>query len=77
VDDDVRTELQEAAAAFRDAPRNLKDAIIKAARQGDTAAEIATAIDLTYGPDYVARIIRQAGVQRTRGRRKAPGSTSS
>jgi hypothetical protein len=70
VDDKVRTQLEEAAAAFRDAPKNLKAAIIEAARQGNTSAEIASAINLTYGPDYVSQIIRDAGVPRSRGRRK-------
>jgi len=69
VDSDVKTELQEAAAAYREAPKTLREAIIKAARQGGTAAEIANAIDLTYSPDYVGRILREAGVPRTRGRR--------
>lgn len=73
----MRTELREAAAAYRDAPRNLRDAIVKAAQDGSTSAEIAVAIDLTYGPDYISKLIRQAGVARKRGRRKpdpSPGS---
>lgn len=71
MDDDVKAELREAAAAYRDAPKRLKAAIIAAAERGDTSAEIAAAIDLTYGPDYVSRIIRQAGITRPRGRRRA------
>lgn len=71
----MKTELKEAAAAYRDAPRKLKDAIVRAARQGDTAAKIAVMIDLTYSPDYVARIIREAGIQRAPGRRKAAQPT--
>lgn len=70
MDDAVKTELQEAAAAYRDAPKRLREAILEAARQGSTDAEIAAAIDLTYGPDYVGRLIRSAGIVRQRGRRK-------
>jgi hypothetical protein len=69
VDEDVKTELREAAETYRNAPKVLKDAIIKAARSGHTAAEIASTIDLTYSPDYVSQIIREAGVPRARGRR--------
>ena len=70
MDDDVKTELREAAATYRNAPKILKDAIVSAARRGHTAAEIANTIDLTYSPDYVSQIIRDAGVPRSRGRRK-------
>ncbi len=70
----MRTELQEAAAAYREAPKRLRAAIVEAARQGSTDAEIASAIDLTYGPDYVGRVIRAAGVSRPRGRRPAADS---
>lgn len=66
----MKTELREAAATYRDAPKILKDAIVSAARRGHTAAEIASEIDLTYSPDYVSQIIRDAGVPRARGRRK-------
>lgn len=66
----MKTELREAAATYRDAPKILKDAIVNAARRGHTAAEIASEIDLTYSPDYVSQIIRDAGVPRVRGRRK-------
>lgn len=66
----MRTELREAAEAYRNAPKVLKDAIISAAKHGHTAAEIASTIDLTYSPDYVSQIIRDAGVPRSRGRRK-------
>lgn len=72
----MRTQLEEAAAAFLDAPKNLKAAIIEAAKQGNTSAEIANAINLTYGPDYVSQIIREAGVPRARGRRKRSPQSS-
>ena len=65
----MKTELREAAEGYRNAPKVLKDAIVSAAKQGHTAAEIANAIDLTYSPDYVSQIIRDAGIPRTRGRR--------
>ncbi len=70
MDDAVKTELQQAAAAYREAPIRLRAAIVEAAKQGSTDAEISAAIDLTYGPDYVGRIVRAAGVVRPRGRRK-------
>lgn len=66
----MTTQLKEAAASYRNAPKNLKEAIVNAAKHGHTAAEIANAIDLTYGPDYVSQIIREAGVPRSRGRRR-------
>lgn len=65
----MRTKLREAAEIYRNAPKILKDAIINAAKHGHTAAEIANAIDLTYSPDYVSQIIRDAGIPRPRGRR--------
>ncbi len=73
----MRTQLEEAAAAFLAAPKNLKAAIIEAAKAGNTSAEIASAINLTYGPDYVSQIIREAGVPRARGRRKRTPPQSS
>lgn len=75
MDDAVKTELQEAAAAYREAPKRLREAIIQAAKQGSTDAEIAQAIDLTYGPDYVGRLVRAAGIARPRGRRKRPAES--
>lgn len=68
----MTTQLKEAAETYRNAPKLLKEAIVNAAKHGHTAAEIANAIDLTYGPDYVAKIVREAGVARPRGRRKRP-----
>lgn len=70
----MTTQLKEAAETYRSAPKLLKDAIINAAQRGHTAAEIANAIDLTYSPDYVAKIVREAGVARPRGRRKRSDS---
>lgn len=60
VDDDVRADLQEAAATLRAAPNNLKAAIIRAARRGENANKITEAIEFVYSPDYVRRIIRDA-----------------
>lgn len=60
MDDDVRDDLQEAAQALRDAPDNLKAAIIRAAAKGDNANKITEAIGFVYSPDYVRRIIREA-----------------
>ncbi|MBO3751571.1 hypothetical protein J5X84_36325 [Streptosporangiaceae bacterium NEAU-GS5] len=71
MDEQVLTELREAAAAYREAPVRLRAAIVEAAKQGSTDAEIANAIDLTYGPDYIGRVVRAAGVSRPRGRRPA------
>lgn len=77
MDDEVKTELQEAAAAYLEAPKRLRAAIVEAAKQGSTDAEIAHAINLTLGPDYIGRIIRAAGVKRTRGRRRISESDDS
>lgn len=66
----MTAELLEAADAFNEAPKRLREAIIEAAKQDATAIEIAKTINFTYSVDYVARIIREAGVPRTRGRRK-------
>lgn len=70
----MTTQLKEAAETYRNAPKLLKEAIVNAAQHGHTAAEIASAIDLTYSPDYVAKIVREAGVARPRGRRKRSDS---
>lgn len=59
VDDDVRADLQQAAAALRDAPANLKAAILRAAARGENANRITEAIGFVYSPDYVRRIIRE------------------
>ncbi|GIH69466.1 hypothetical protein Mth01_17190 [Sphaerimonospora thailandensis] len=71
MDDDVRTELEEAAAAYLNAPKKLQAAIVRAGEQGETAVEIAKTISFAYSPDYVARIIREALGPRRPGRRKA------
>lgn len=60
VDDDVRADLKEAARALRDAPGNLKAAIIRAAARGENANKITEAIEFVYSPDYVRGIIRKA-----------------
>lgn len=67
----MTAELVEAATAYNEAPKRLREAIVKAAEQQDaTAIEIAKAINFTYSVDYVAKIVREAGVARPRGRRK-------
>lgn len=66
----MTAELAEAATAYNEAPKRLRDAIVKAAETEDaTATEIARAINFTYSVDYVAKIVREAGVSRPRGRR--------
>ncbi|HEY9372569.1 hypothetical protein [Streptomyces sp.] len=66
----MTAELLEAANAYNEAPKRLRDAIVKAAEtENATAAEIAVAINFTYSVDYVSRIVREAGVARPRGRR--------
>ncbi len=78
----MRTELQEAADAAREAPKRLRAAIVRAGQAGETALEISVAIDRFYTPDYVGRIIRQAIGNRPPGRRKrtptsdSPGDSS-
>jgi len=60
VDEDVRADLKEAAAALKAAPKNLKAAIVRAADRGENANKITEAIGFVYSPDYVRRIIRDA-----------------
>lgn len=72
----MTAELTEAATVYNEAPKRLREAIIKAAEQGETAVEIARAIDFTYSPDYVAKIVREALGPRPRGRRKSAGRTA-
>ena len=73
----MTAELVEAATAYNEAPKRLRDAIVKAAETEDaTAAEIAVAINFTYSVDYVAKIVREAGVARPRGRRPRKPSDS-
>lgn len=70
----MTAELAEAATAYLEAPKRLQAAIVKAADQGETAIEIAKAINFAYSPDYVARVIREALGPRPRGRRKSADS---
>lgn len=70
----MTAELIEAATAYNDAPRRLREAIINAAKQDATAIEIAKAINFTYSVDYVAKIVREALGPRPRGRRKSTKS---
>lgn len=65
----METELREAARAAEEAPKRLREAIIRAGQNGDTALEIARAIGDFYTPDYVSRIIRQAIGKRRPGRK--------
>jgi hypothetical protein len=60
VDEQMATELADAAQAFEDAPKRLQAAILKAASQGDNANKITKAIRQVYSPDYVRRLIRDA-----------------
>lgn len=67
----MTAELVEAATAYNEAPKRLREAIVQAAETHDaTAVEIARAINFTYSVDYIAKIVREAGVARPRGRRK-------
>lgn len=72
----MKTRLREAAEAYNEAPAKLRDAILEAADKGSTDAEIAVAIDLTYSPDYIGKLIRQHRGPRKRGRRPAPQDNS-
>lgn len=65
----MTTQLKEAAEAFKKAPVDLRDAILKAADDGDTSVEIAQAIGFVYSPDYVRKLIRQYRGKRQGGRR--------
>jgi hypothetical protein len=58
VDDETQRELEAAGAAFKQAPEQLKAAIITAARKGGTPAKIVRAIGHVYTYDYVARLVR-------------------
>lgn len=71
----MKTELEEAATAYAEAPKRLRAAIISAGRSGETAVEIAKTINFAYSPDYVARIIREALGPRKPGR-KPTGSSA-
>ncbi len=66
----MTAELADAATAYLEAPKRLQAVIVKAATQVETAIEIAKAIHFAYSPDYVAKIVREAGVARPRGRRR-------
>lgn len=67
----MTVELLEAANAYNEAPKRLRDAIIEAAKQDATAIEIARAIEFTYSVDYIAKIVRDALGPRPRGRRRS------
>lgn len=67
----MKTELEEAAAMFEEAPKRLRAAIVEAGKRGETTLEIAKAINFAYKPDYVGRILREAIGNRKPGRRPA------
>jgi hypothetical protein len=69
VDDDVKTELEEAAAMFVAAPQRLRAAIVEAGKRGETTVEIAKTINFAYNPDYIGKIINRAIGDRKPGRR--------
>lgn len=54
----METQLKEAAAAYLEAPKRLREAIIAAAREGEQPADITRAIGHAYSRDYVAKLIR-------------------
>ncbi|WP_326642988.1 helix-turn-helix domain containing protein [Streptosporangium sp. NBC_01755] len=72
----MTAELLEAAHAYNEAPKRLREAIIKAAQQGETATDITKMINFTYSMDYVAKIVREALGPRPRGRRKTTPDSS-
>jgi hypothetical protein len=59
MDDETRVRLGQAAAAYKAAPRTLRDEIFASADKGDRAADIVKAIDYAYTYDYVARLVRE------------------
>lgn len=67
----MKTELEEAATAFAEAPKRLRAAIVSAGQRGETSVKIAETIKFAYSPDYVARIIREAIGPRKPGRKSA------
>lgn len=56
----MKTELEQAATAYEEAPRRLKSAILKAATEGARPSEITRTIRHVYTADYVARLVREA-----------------
>lgn len=69
----MQTELEQAAKAYEDAPKNLRAAILKAAlEKGEKPAKITRAINHVYTADYVARLVRDE-----RKRRAEAGSEAS
>jgi len=56
----MKTELEDAATAYEEAPKRLRAAILKAAAEGERPADITRAIRHVYTADYVARLIREA-----------------
>ena len=59
MDEETRAKLATAAKAYRDAPADLRAAIIESGRNGDRPADIVKAIDYAFTYDYVARLVRQ------------------
>lgn len=60
VDSAMKTELEEAATAYEQAPKRLKAAILSAAAAGERPADITRTIRHVYTADYVARLVREA-----------------
>lgn len=66
----MKTELEEAATAYEEAPKRLKAAILSAAAAGERPSDITRAIRHVYTADYVARLVREA-------KKAAPAPTQS
>lgn len=70
----METQLKEAGAAYREAPKRLQEAIIAAAKAGETPADITRAIGSAYSRDYVAKLIRDTLGSKGPGRPRAKRS---
>jgi hypothetical protein len=71
VRDEVKTRLRKAATVFKEAPVELREAILEAGRDGATNLDIAQEIDFAYSPDYIGKLISKAQGPRPPGRRPA------
>lgn len=69
MDAQTETALQDAGAAYKQAPAALKAAIIAAGRTGEKPANIVRAIGHVYTYDYVAKLIRLDRAEQEKKRR--------
>lgn len=59
MDEETRQALADAGQAYKEAPAQLRAAVLAAADKGEKPADIQRAIGYVWTYDYVARLVRE------------------